>query len=319
MRKGLTISAIGHLVVVGFGLVAFTGKPFDHVPQESLPVDIISADQLSQMTRGTKTGAKNAPAKPVVEKVAPEEKPVEDTKPQISERKEIETAAAPDKPPVPQDKPLEKQPDIKPEPVKDKPKEEPKKVEAKEDKSEVDPIAEALKKEKEKAEKPKPVATPRPRPKAASRPAPKPEQKFDADRIAALLDKRTPRRNAATGQELNATASMGTQTGQAKSLTLSWVNALQARIAQCWNVPAGVRDAEEIKVRIYFELNRDGTVAGQPQLIGGSPSQFGPSVGESGIRAIQQCQPYNFLPQNEYAGGWDKLDITFSSKDMFRQ
>lgn len=314
MRKGLTISAIGHLAVVGFGLVAFTGKPFDHVPQESLPVDIISSEQLSQMTKGSRSGKKDAPPKPVVEKVAPE-KPVEDTKAKVSEKKEVKTASAPESPPVPQAKPVEKQPDVKPEPPKEKPKEEPKKSDAPDDKSKVDPIAEALKKEKAEKPKPKPVAEQKPTPK----PAPKQEQKFDADKIAALLDKRTPERNAATGEALNATASMGTQTGQAKSLTLSWVNALQAKIAQCWNVPAGVRDAEDIKVRIYFELKRDGTVNGQPQLIGGSPSQFGPSVGESGIRAIQQCQPYNFLPQNEYAGGWDKLDITFSSKDMFRQ
>ena len=44
----------------------------------------------------------------------------------------------------------------------------------------------------------------------------------------------------------------------------------------------------------------------------------GPAIAESAIRAIQQCQPYTFLPQAEYVGGWDRLDITFSSKDMFR-
>lgn len=310
MRKGLTISAIGHLAVVGFGLVAFTGKPFDHVPQESLPVDIISSEQLSQMTRGTKDAKKDAPKKPLVEKVAPE-KPIEETKAQVSEKKEITASAPAEVPPVPKGTKIED----KPEPVKDKPKEEPKKVDAPDDKSKVDPIAEQIKKEKAEKEKKKAETPPPPKPK----PKQDEKQKFDADRIAALLDKRAPRRNEATGEAIKASASLGTQTGRAQSLTLSWVNALQSKIAQCWNVPAGVRDAEEIKVRIYFELNRDGTVNGHPQLIGGTPSQFGPTVGESGIRAIQQCQPYNFLPQNEYAGGWDKLDITFSSKDMFRQ
>ena len=310
MRKALTISAVGHLAVLGVTLVAFTGKPFENKPQESLPVDIISSDKLSQITKGMKNAKKDAPQKPLVEKVAPE-KPVEDTKAKVSDKKEIQTAAAPDKPPVPQAKPLEKQPDVKPEPKKEPPKEEPKKNDAKDDNSKVDPIAKALKKEKQ--DKPKKVEPPK-----SAQQKPKQELKFDADKIAALIDKRAPQRNAATGETLNSSASMGTQTGQAKSLTLSWVNALQAKIAQCWNVPAGVRDAEEIKVRIYFELKRDGTVNGQPQLLGGSPSQFGPAVGESGIRAIQQCQPYNFLPADEYAGGWDKLDITFSSKDMFR-
>ena len=50
----------------------------------------------------------------------------------------------------------------------------------------------------------------------------------------------------------------------------------------------------------------------------GPPMANGPAIAESAIRAIQQCQPYTFLPQAEYVGGWDRLDITFSSKDLFR-
>ena len=133
-----------------------------------------------------------------------------------------------------------------------------------------------------------------------------------------MIDKRDATRQAATGDVLNANSALGTAAGTAQKLTMSWVGALQARIKQCWNVPAGVRDAENIEIRVYFELRKDGTVVGMPRMLAGPPNASGPAIGESAIRAIQKCQPYTFLPPAEYVGGWDRLDITFSSKDMFR-
>ena len=43
----------------------------------------------------------------------------------------------------------------------------------------------------------------------------------------------------------------------------------------------------------------------------------GVAFAQSAIRAIEQCQPYSFLPQAEYKGGWDYMDMTFSPKDLF--
>jgi outer membrane biosynthesis protein TonB len=313
--KSIAASVALHIGVMGWGLVSFSTRALDAVPQESLPVDIISAEQLAQLTKGTKTGQKDAP-KPLVEKVA-EAKPVENTVGKIEEKKEIQAAAEkPPEPPTP--KPVEKKPDPPkpPEPKvvekKPEPKPEPK----------VDQIAEALKKEEAKKppEKPK-VEPPKPEQKQTKQEPPKQppkERTFDASKMAALLDKRAPTRQAATGDTLNQTAALGVPTGQAQKLTMSWVGALQARIKQCWNVPAGVRDAENIEIRVYFELRKDGSVSTQPRLIAGPANAVGPAIAESAIRAIQQCQPYSFLPQAEYAGGWDRLDITFSSRDLFR-
>jgi hypothetical protein len=121
-----------------------------------------------------------------------------------------------------------------------------------------------------------------------------------------------------TGAMLNQKASLGTAAGQAQKLTMSWLGALQARIKQCWNVPAGIRDGESIEIRVQFELRKDGHVLGVPRLMAGPRNLHGPAVGESAIRAIQQCQPYAFLPQAEYKGGWDYLDVTFNTNDLFR-
>ena len=57
-----------------------------------MPVDIISADQLSKITAGMKTGEKDKP-KPLVEKVA-DAKPAEDAVGKITEKKRVVTALA---------------------------------------------------------------------------------------------------------------------------------------------------------------------------------------------------------------------------------
>ena len=73
--KTLVASVALHVLVIGWGLVSFSSKAFESMPEESLPVDVISADQLAHVTAGMKTGKKENP-KPLAEKVA-EAKPVE--------------------------------------------------------------------------------------------------------------------------------------------------------------------------------------------------------------------------------------------------
>src|ERR1700733_4876782 len=132
------------------------------MPEESLPVDIISADQLAKVTAGMKSGKKENP-KPLVEKIA-EARPVDDAVGKVTEKKAVVTDAAPDPTPKPAEKPVEKKPDP-PKPVAEsKPKDEPKPIEKKPDPPKVDSIAEALKKEETKKPAPKPEAKAAPRP-----------------------------------------------------------------------------------------------------------------------------------------------------------
>ena len=68
------------------GAVTFSSKAFI-APEKSLPIDIISTDQLAQITAGQKTGKKEEP-KPKVEKIA-EAKPEEDAVGKVTEKKEL--------------------------------------------------------------------------------------------------------------------------------------------------------------------------------------------------------------------------------------
>ena len=99
----------------------------------------------------------------------------------------------------------------------------------------------------------------------------------------------------------------------ATRLAFGWVNALRSHIDACWQRPKGVTTNDAIEVQISFELNSDGSLARGPTLIEASPHRLGPAFADSAIAAIKRCQPYSFLPADEYTGGWDKLDMIFST------
>lgn len=317
MRKGLTISAIAHAALLGWGLIAFTSQPLNTPPAESMPIDIISSDQLSKITAGSKTGKKENP-KPLVEKIA-EKKPVDDTEAKVTEKKENVTAASQEKPQH-EEKPVEKKPDPpKPveQPKKEPPKEEPKKAEKKPDPPKIDPIAKEIEKQQDK----KPTPTPKPKVAEVKPPPPKPKQerKFDADKISALLDKRDIQRNAATGDTLNAMPSLGTSKGTAAQISQSELDALRARLAQLWSPPAGNERPEELIVRIRVQFTPDGRIQGAPGLMtsahSGSPRYQ--AAAASAIRALFQGQPFTMLRRETYEQ-WKDMEITFDPREMFR-
>jgi len=107
MRVDWTISALGHALLLACGLVSFSARPFE-APPESVPVDVISAKDFSQVMAGNKKAAPAPKPRPLVEKIA-EKKPVEDPTPKISPKPEIKEAKA-EPPPEPRPKPPEPKP-----------------------------------------------------------------------------------------------------------------------------------------------------------------------------------------------------------------
>ncbi|HMA56313.1 MAG TPA: hypothetical protein VKP52_06250 [Pseudolabrys sp.] len=282
MRKATAISAGLHAAVLLWATLSFSGKTFDVTPAESLPVDLVSEKDFSEMTKGVKDAPKIETPKPLVEKKAEEPpKPIEEAKPKVTEKKELEAAKEMAPPPEPQP----------PKP---------------------DPIAEKLKQQDE----PKQQAKVEPKPLPPKKPPQKQQPKFDADKIAALLDKRDPQRNAATGIETNATPSLGTATGMAAKLSQSEIDALRARLMALWNPPVGMQDAEQSQVTIRIRFRKDGTLATGPQVItSGSGAQFN-AMRDSAVRAVFVGQPYTMLRPDHY-DLWKEIDFTFDTRQMF--
>jgi colicin import membrane protein len=330
---GVVVSVIAHVAVLLWAAVSFAAKPPDTMPTDSIFVETMSLSDFSQMTKGSKTAPKPVEnPKPLVEKVAETKPPPEDVTAQVSD-KEIQTASAAPEPtpdvkmPEPKPKPVEAKPEPKPEP-----KPEAKKEEAKEAKKEPEqkPEAEALKKDDKKQEKPKkeaakPVPTPPTPPKkpdppkhhVAEKKPPRNEPKFDADRIAALLDKRQPQRLAAAGDTVNTTAALGTQSGFAMRLSQDEMDALRARLQQCWSPPVGTVDGRDITVLVRIRFNQDGSLSAPPALASrGSGTAF-QAAADAALRAVVRCAPYSFMPPAKYEA-WKDVEVNFDPREMYR-
>ena len=295
MKTGLTISAVVHLALLLWGLISFAARPLEAKPNDALPVDIISDKQFSEITKGVKDGSKDKPPVPLAEKIAPPT-PVEESKPKVTAKKELDAAKTDNPPPPPAEQP---EPKPKLEAAKPEKKELPK----------IDPIAETLKKEeaKKKAEE-------KAKAKAAEQLAKQPQ--FDPSKIAALLDKREPTRQASAAEQLNQTPSLGKSDGNASQLSQSEIDALRRRLGECWNPPAGAANGGQLKVVLRVLFKPDATVATPPQLVAATASPFGPAMAESAKRAILTCQPFTMLRPDHYQQ-WKDIEITFDPREMF--
>jgi colicin import membrane protein len=312
--KTLVASIALHVLVLGWGLVTFSSRAFV-APEESLPVDIISSDQLAKMMAGQKTGKKEEP-KPKVEKIA-EAKPEEDAVGKVTEKKElIKTNSTPEPPPKPVEKPVEKKPEP-PKPVAEaKPKEEPKPPEKKPDPAKEDPIAELQKKLDTKKPPPKPVEQKVAAVQPQQQPKPK-ERSFDPAQIQRDLDKRAATRHELAGSTLNASASLGSTSGTAANNVATWRGAFTSAVRRCFTPTYNGQDADQYEADIDIPMKIDGSLASEPIIVEvrGPSRSIAQAVAESAKRAIVQCQVYSFMPKPQYEG-WKKIEMTFGLKDM---
>jgi len=315
MKAGWTISAVLHALVLAWGLVSISARPLDKPPTESLPVDIISATDFSQITRGTRNAPKAEAPAPLVEKVA-EAKPLADNPaPKVVDNKP-EIVAAAEKPEPPTPEPVKKA-EPKPPTPQPQPKPEPKQAFAKEPEPKVDAIAGAIKKEEKKKLDPKPekkVETPKPEKKAEP---PKPQPKFNASQIAALLDKREAQRQSVTGATLSNKPSLGLATANAATLSQNELDALRARLRDCWTVPVGVAEARDLVVTVRIQFNKDGSLAADPALMNHGSHPAFQAAAESALRGVRRCAPYSFMPPLKYEA-WKDVIVDFDPRDMFR-
>jgi membrane protein involved in colicin uptake len=291
MRKSYIVSAIGHAAVLLWSVWSFTSHPLPTPAfTQALPVGLITASELTQISAGSKNAPQAETPKPLAEKIA-EPKPVEDEAAKVVEKKEVKAAretGGADAQEIKEVKPEKKPAEAKP-----------------------DPIAEKLAKDENKPEPKKAQAKPEPKPAPKKPPAPK----FDPKQVEALLDKRDPTRVAAAGETLNSTPALGTTTGRSSQLSMSELDALRARLAQLWSLPAGVKDPQELIVLVRVRLKSDGTLAAQPQVLNSGSSPLFHAARDAAIRALYRGQPYTMLRPEHYEQ-WKDIEITFDPRSM---
>jgi len=295
MRTGLTISCVGHASAFILVLITLSAQPVEAPATVPMPVSFISSSDFTKISRGVKNAPeqKTADAKPLADKIDTP-KPVEQLAPKVADKPEITTDAAKSKPPPkPDNKSDTKQ--------ADKP-EKPKAPDYKPDQ-----IADLLRKDE-----PKSPAKPDNQPQKPAQEQPK----FDADQVAALLDKRTPQRQVAAAETLNNTSTLGAANGApAAQLSQSEIDALRARISSCWSPPPGVDATTKVHVSFRVLLKPNGSLAQEPVLVEASAAALGPALAESAKRALMVCQPFTMLKPEHY-DQWKDLQLDFDPKEL---
>ncbi len=100
------------------------------------------------------------------------------------------------------------------------------------------------------------------------------------------------------------------------NLTSDEIAKLKARLSVCWIPPVGITSAQGLNLLVRIELNPDGSLSAKPELQRVPASLSGPALVESAMRALQQCQPYSFLPASKYEQ-WRILDLSFSPQGPY--
>jgi outer membrane biosynthesis protein TonB len=345
MRRAFLFSLAFHFAVL---LLAYFGLPATRSDQALLSETALSVELVDVAEKS------NVPPARQEKKIEPEEKPKPREQARAPEPVDKERPAPPPAaPPPPAVKPEPPPPAVKPEPalpaVKAAPPAPPPKAEpepapkAEPEPAEVasfTPKAKAPAPEPEKPpakpepeRKPEPKAEKKPEPKAEPKPTqpdrtpPKPEE-TEMDFAAVLRSVETAKQKAPAGElkKGDPTAPSGASPSPATSasfdasqpVTISEIDMVRRQIEQCWNLPAGARDAPDMRVSIVVDMNADGTPRGAVVEDQGR-MQASPSyrvAAESALRAVlnPRCHPFK-LPREKYER-WKRMTLVFDPKEM---
>jgi colicin import membrane protein len=287
LKRSTFISIALHAAILLWVVAVFpSGRAVDLPPLEDVPVDVLSPSDFTKLKAGMADAKDDAPLK---------SKPQED-KPKAVTEKEM---------PKPPQQTAAVQPESKPDTEK----------------------AEAIKAEKKEAEPKKEPKPEKPKPakdETPKKPKPAPEAKkrdLNADRIAALLNK-IPDAGAKEPKAPDVSDDApkkpvhGQTSGKEATMSVNEIDALRAKIAQCWSPPPGGLGADQIVIKLRLQLNEDGSLIGYPTVENSGSSPFFQAAADSAVRAVYQCQPYT-LPGDKYAV-WRDLILNFDPSQMYR-
>ncbi|MGH6923508.1 MAG: hypothetical protein ACRED5_07185 [Propylenella sp.] len=325
MRTGITVSIIGHAVILGLGLIAFPDmRSLESEKIEALPVELISVDEITDLAPGIESSEElpeeTPQPTPEIEAEAPSPEPEE-----IPAETPVEAAEAPPPPePAPEPEP-EPEPTPPPEPVAPPAPQSPPEPAPEPERDLADLLEELPEPEPEP-----PVVTdpnvPRVRPEPPPRvarvepPAPPEEEEaeFNADDISALLNKQEPQGGGAPEQATEP-QTIGSIDGRAEAaMTQSEIAALKARLYRCWNPPIAVREAGALVVEVQISLLPDGSLAGQPVVtrVDHASDPVAQVAVEAALRAVVQCAPFGDILRPEKYAIWSRIDFVFDPREM---
>jgi len=103
-----------------------------------------------------------------------------------------------------------------------------------------------------------------------------------------------------------------------EKMTISEEDALRSQLEQCWDVPIGAKDVENMTVDIAMVINPDRTLR-EAHIVDtaryNSDTTF-QALADSALRAVQRCSPFD-VPPDKYST-WNTTTVTFNPKDMIQ-
>lgn len=283
IRTDIAASAIAHLMLVALIIVISEVHPFHSAPPETVAVDIVTPEQVTQeqakaeekAEEKAQEEAKEKPPEPLPELRLPKldlnDKPDAALKPAPAK----ENASAPQSSPQKQvsHEPQQKQP---PQP---------------------------------QAQQPPPAM---PQPPAYRVPEPDVTVKYGV--MLGLPPELPPVPKDAPKDALKDDGGDANDSIGAK-LPPEVIAELRRHLRTCSKLPAGVAPTDAVRIKLRAMLATDGTLARPPILIEAPPSAKGVAIVESAKSALQDCQPYKMLPVDKYEE-WKVMDLSFTPGDF---
>ena len=291
MRDALVYSVLSHAVIM---VIGYFGLPY--IQREAVLTDtpiMVEIVNVSELT--------NAPP-PKPEKKPP---PKAEKKPPPPPKKPSQTAAPPPPPPA-------KDPEVAALPAEPKPQAKPKPKPKPEAKLKPKPIRKLAKAKPRRKPKPPDAFTSvlRTVEKLKNRPPPKENKKED---------KKPEKKETFKQQMAQALMSRTARHDPLRSLAISEIDLVRQQIRECWSLPAGAKEAENLSIEIKMAMNPDGTVR-QARILDQNRLQSDPffrAAAESALRAVlnPHCNPLK-LPPEKYQQ-WQNMILIFDPRDMF--
>ncbi len=260
----------------------------DIVPEETAP----KPTEVAALPQPKPEPAPN-PAQP---EPAPASKPEPTPAPEEAQSEEI---PLPDSVPLPAAKP-------KPEPPKEQAKPAEKPTEKKPDTAKPTETAKASEKPSDKKEGKK---------QETAKSSSSKQSDFNADEIAALLNKQEASGGGA--KRSSSPASTGsTKPSTGAKLSQSEMDALRGQIQKNWSVIAGIEGADGVLIRVTMRLDQAGEIIGQPEVeASGGSATARRTLQQSALRAVLRSAPFQNLPAEKY-DAWSEVVVNFDPSEL---
>ncbi|AJD42674.1 hypothetical protein C9413_17205 [Rhizobium sp. SEMIA 4085] len=256
--------------------------PVPNEVKEIMKEDTV-VDEPKEVASVPETKPEIAPTPP-----KPEEMPAEQAEPP-----KPEAEALPDNVPTPVAKPQVKPPEQKP---AEKP---PEKAQDQQKTADKQPDKKKADKAQEKA-------------KASS----SKQSDFNADDIAALLNKQEPSNGGAKRSTEVASLGAKKSNNTGAKLSMSEMDALRNAIAGNWQIIPGLADMDQVRITVHMKLDENGEIIGDPEVeaTGGNESTRRALAGGA-YRAVKRSAPFTNLPKDKY-DAWSEVIVNFDPSQM---